>query len=547
MLYFIPAWYLKGEWKENEQLWYRRRMHTETDDTVKQVQLFQRNDICEYKILLLSYAPNFRHFLHRQSAFRAPYWSVFDAIQEVRRKKQAILSFHQLNWPKDIEFVYTPFSIIAMLHQEKYAQIEFGEYGNCIQIDLYRAGQIIRQNIYDDRGFVSCTIVYENGKMAYEQYLTEKGIWKLCRFAEGHVVVNPRNNQYLIHTSKGEEQAPFLKEAYASMEEVIEEVFASWLQTTKDGDIFCAALHGQHLALLDRLLAGRRTIYSVFENRAQLKDVRTVQVLSHGRCIVTDSEDNLDILFRQSGLADIAKINIPPYDTRIEPGISQQIHVQKILFPVDSLTYEELETAVKYLVPYLKKNTDARVHLFTRNADMNRENILLKQVREILKCYGYPPGWARKEDQNKFEFLLDTEDQIPILFVVEQCVDELSVYKCVREQRLLVDLAETPDLFLQISCVSMGVPQILRTDTQYMHPGKNGRINRNPARLEDDLRYYLESLSNWNQAAIQSYELGKTHTAQYLIDQWKGVIANIGSSTSIAAGSGGLRTIHPYI
>ena len=372
MLYFIPAWYLKGEWKENEQLWYRRRMHTETDDTVKQVQLFQRNDICEYKILLLSYAPNFRHFLHRQSAFRAPYWSVFDAIQEVRRKKQAILSFHQLNWPKDIEFVYTPFSIIAMLHQEKYAQIEFGEYGNCIQIDLYRAGQIIRQNIYDDRGFVSCTIVYENGKMAYEQYLTEKGIWKLCRFAEGHVVVNPRNNQYLIHTSKGEEQAPFLKEAYASMEEVIEEVFASWLQTTKDGDIFCAALHGQHLALLDRLLAGRRTIYSVFENRAQLKDVRTVQVLSHGRCIVTDSEDNLDILFRQSGLADIAKINIPPYDTRIEPGISQQIHVQKILFPVDSLTYEELETAVKYLVPYLKKNMDARVHLFTRNADMNR-------------------------------------------------------------------------------------------------------------------------------------------------------------------------------
>ena len=126
-------------------------------------------------------------------------------------------------------------------------------------------------------------------------------------------------------------------------------------------------------------------------------------------------------------------------------------------------------------------------------------------------------------------------------------MDELSVYKCVREQRLLVDLAETPDLFLQISCVSMGVPQILRTDTQYMHPGKNGRINRNPARLEDDLRYYLESLSNWNQAAIQSYELGKTHTAQYLIDQWKGVIANIGSSTSIAAGSGGLRTIHPYI
>ena len=37
MLYFIPAWYLNKEWKENEQLWYKRRMQTETDDTVKQI------------------------------------------------------------------------------------------------------------------------------------------------------------------------------------------------------------------------------------------------------------------------------------------------------------------------------------------------------------------------------------------------------------------------------------------------------------------------------------------------------------------------------
>lgn len=189
MLYFIPAWYLKNEWKENEQLWYIRRTQTETDDTVKQVQLFRRNHICEYEILLLSHAPNFRHFLHRQSVFRAPYWSVFDAIQEVRRRKQAMFSFHNLNWPRDTEFVYTPFSVIAMLLGEMYANIEFGEYGNPIQVDLYRNGQITRKNIYDDRGFISCTEVYENGKKAYEQYLTEKGVWKLCRFTDGHVAV----------------------------------------------------------------------------------------------------------------------------------------------------------------------------------------------------------------------------------------------------------------------------------------------------------------------------------------------------------------------
>ena len=116
-------------------------------------------------------------------------------------------------------------------------------------------------------------------------------------------------------------------------------------------------------------------------------------------------------------------------------------------------------------------------------------------------------------------------------------MDELSVNKCVREQRVLVDLAEPPDLFLQISCVSMGIPQILKVGTQYMRPGRNGRINWELSKLGDDLRYYLESLSNWNNAMVQSYELGKSHTSQYLIEQWKEVIANIENGTSIAAGN----------
>lgn len=538
MFYFIPAWYSQNEWKENEQFWHIRRIQTETDDTVKQIQLFQRNSVCEYEILLLSYAPNFRHFLHRQSAFRVSYWSVFDAMQEVRRKKQAVLSFHDLNWPQNIEFIYTPFSVIAMLEGERYAQIEFGEYGNPIQVDLYRNGQINRKNIYDDRGFVSCTSVYENGRKAYDQYLTEKGVWKLCHFADGHVVVNPRSNHYLICALEKEYNYSFLKNSYATMEEVIEEVFRSYLGMTQNTDIFCVAAHRQHLNMLGRLLEGRKTVFSIFGRRLSLEDnEEALQILSQGDYIVTDSESNLEIILTQSSLRNTAKENIPPYDTRIDFGISQKLHVQKILFPVDHLGRETLETAIKYLAGYLRENQDARVHLFTRNADFNRETVLLKQVSEILECNGYPPEWARKANEHKAEFLLDKEEQIPVLFVVEQCVDELAVNKCVREQRLLVDLADSPDLFLQISCVSMGIPQVLRMATQYMHPGENGRLNTNLSRLGEDLRYYLESLNNWNQAMIQSYELGKTHTAQYLVEKWKEVIGNIESSTSIAVGN----------
>lgn len=47
---FVPSWYHGNEYKENEQYFYVRRAVTEFDDSVKQIQMFNRNDIMDYKI-----------------------------------------------------------------------------------------------------------------------------------------------------------------------------------------------------------------------------------------------------------------------------------------------------------------------------------------------------------------------------------------------------------------------------------------------------------------------------------------------------------------
>ena len=46
--------------------------------------------------------------------------------------------------------------------------------------------------------------------------------------------------------------------------------------------------------------------------------------------------------------------------------------------------------------------------------------------------------------------------------------------------------------------------------------------------LKEMLDYYLDGLSNWNDAMIASYEIGKRYTAQVLIERWKEVIDRIG-------------------
>lgn len=77
MQYFIPAWYQKNDWKEEEQVWYRSRSVTEFDDTVKQVQLFFRKKVAPFKMLILGFTPNFRHFLHRQGGVPCPVLVLF--------------------------------------------------------------------------------------------------------------------------------------------------------------------------------------------------------------------------------------------------------------------------------------------------------------------------------------------------------------------------------------------------------------------------------------------------------------------------------------
>ena len=543
MLYFIPAWYQKNRWNENEQNWYMRKMHTEFDDTVKQIQLFHRSKAYPYRIMLLSYAPNFRHFLHRQGVYHAPYWSCFDAIQEVTRKQAMVLSFHNLNWPADIEFEYTPFVIVAYLHGEKYAQIEFGEDGNPILIDMYAKGKVQRRNYYDDRGFVSSTVLYDNGQLLYQDYLTEKGVWKLRRYQEdGHVEVNPRIPYYTLSYQGEEERKYFTHQFYDSMEQVLSEVVASYIEKTNVDDIFCAAMHARHANLLKEALKDRKLILSFFEDRYAVEHRPEAKALiERANYIITDSQENMKKVRKRAGQSLDNIMDITPFDSRVDFGISQQINVQKILIPVDGMPDEVFEALIGYLGQYLLQNENAQIHLFTRQAQYGRKRQLLSQTREILEKLELEVEWAAEPRKvNAAELRL--EENVPIRIFVEKCVDELSVSKCMREQRLIVDMRpDVVELYLRIAAISVGIPQIVYTKTQFVEHGRNGLILQDMSRLIEALDYYLGSLNNWNEAMVYSYDLGQKFTTKVLIEKWKEVIERVRKDSGVTAGNAGLE------
>ena len=574
MLYFIPAWYKQNMWCENEQQWYKRRLKSEFDETIKQITLFHRNVDRPYRILVLGYSPNFRHFLHRQGMYRSKYWSCFDAIAQIRRKKVAVLSYHDIKWPKGLEFVYSPFSIIALQGDVKYAQVEFGEDGNPISIDMFEAGKICRRNYYDDRGFVSSTIIYENGIEQYQDFLMENGIWKIREYRnDGHVIVNQTCPNYDVvpDAKNGKAGEPvemrFTRAEYDSLEAVIEEVFASYVNLTRQNDSFFVAMHPLHISVAEQVLKGKRVIATFFENRFDLAQIsRAADFLEQAENIITDSDYTTKLITtnlsgsydinsdsrvgsaQETGeiAADKISVNnepvrlhitdIPPYDTRMDFGISSQLRVQNILVPVDGLTEDAFAWIIKGLADYLTINDLARVHFFTRDASWGHEDAIKNATVKLLDSMGYDSRLVTGDGEAALGFggrgaeafaeneLEDMEKPVEQRFFVDVCVDERDISKCINEQRVILDMRGTMDVFVYVTAISKGVPRISLSADQFLISGKNGMVIDDFSDIGRSLTYYLDSFENWNQALVECYELGQKYTTSVLLKKWRKVL-----------------------
>lgn len=519
MINIIPAWHQKGKWCEQEQIWYLGDIKTEFDDSVKQMQLFHRSHMVDYKVIQLAYAPNFRHFLHRQSVLRAPYWSCFDAMQEVKRKKVALLSYLNIDWPKGIEFVYSPFAVVAFLEGKKYAKVEMGKEGNPIRIDMYEQDAICRSNIYDDRGFLSGTIVYQGEIPAYQDYLNESGIWKIRQNLQTQEVqVNPQYPTYCLQNNGEDISYQFSKLQYVSMEEIIREVFASYLALQSSEDIYCVAIDLLSVSLLHDCLEGKKVVASFYESRYSLdeKDTFTLYgMMKNTGYIVSDSEEEMErIRTLFTGVVNHIRF-ISPFDTRIDMGISQQLSVQKLLVPIDDLEQKNFEEVIRILNDYVSSGDNLEVHLMTRIPGAEVQKQILDYVNGLI---------GKESKQSLAEDIGELEEEEHQLFFVEQCIDEMRISRCMKEQRLLIDLRNRPEQYLQVLAISMGIPQVVRLETRYVEHLKNGLIVDNLENLTRALDYYLKGFVNWNQAMIYSYEIGKRNTTEVLLKLWKEVI-----------------------
>lgn len=353
MYYFIPSWYANNQWDFVEPSY----MDLYFDDTVNQLRLFQRAGEAN-QLLMLDYAPMLRLNLHDQNIEEYNYWSVFDFIQGINLHKVRPITLEDLSFPKQAEFVPTPFLMMVFVHNEHYADIQFKSNGYIAFIDYYQDKQLTKQYIFDDRAFISSVIFYNNGQASHQDYLNLAGQWVVREFyAKGSIEIN----QDLL------EKERFDHTTYQSKETLIEEMTSKYLiKHMGQDDKVVVAYSDRHNHLFNQLSQKNKIdlIYSLYSQRSfesNTKDFKTS--LKRAKLLITDT-DQLKVQlinYTKKSSLDTSIYRLSPFDTRLQLGMSQRIKNLIIYLEVSQLSLEEIKEVMDVIKTKMEK--DERIRL----------------------------------------------------------------------------------------------------------------------------------------------------------------------------------------
>lgn len=512
MYYVIPAWYgSERRWHADIIPWYRAQFRFEFDDTFNQIRLFQKQGI-QVKLLILSYQPHLRYFLHRQGVLETEVYSIFDDLQDFDNLQTQVLNLRDIEWDSDCQFLYTPFTIIVQKKGIKYAQVEHGIEGFISEIKYFEpTGQISHCCVMDDRGYVSSVIYFNKGKAKYQDYLDSKGVWQFREYLQdgGRIEINP------IFGYR------FKMLEYQNMECLVAEYFENYLdKQLRNKDTFIIPSHPHHnLFLLNRLPSSNLKILSLFITRNPKDRFNELcEYMKQVDLVLVDRMDSLQLL-RELYPEYLNKCHhLSSFDTRLRLGRSQTRKESIIYYQLDFSEGIDRQ-ALFQVLSFVAETKDTEVIFGAFSASQNQMEEVQSLVNEIIQEQIHTDSLEKGIGYGGAENPLEENQEQELRFQFINMNDELELIKTLEFVRLIVDLNQQPHLYTQIAGISAGIPQINRVETVYVEHLKNGYLISDVTELSTAAHYYTDRLKEWNQALIYSIDKIKEHTGQRFLDK----------------------------
>lgn len=490
MFYFIPSWYSGSNRRfgSKKELYGLDLAYKEFDDTINQVRMFKDHGD-DAELVILNYYPQLRYFLHRQDILETSYVSIFDIIQNINTKDMKIITLQDLEYPSDVEIMYSPFVVFMMKNDKVVSTVYLGLEGNILRIESSLDERNKKEFLMDDRGFLS-SIVYKNSEdiEEYQEYLNEKGEWQIREYYTKNLVeINPR------------ERKRFKREYYDSIEQIIEEKLQEYSsKKVIEEDIVVVTANKNHNNIIWNTKIKGKIILSFFGERYNLDNINELRNdLSKANLVVVDTDYNEEKIKKEFDSNYV--YHISPYDTRLRLGMSQRKKELIIYYLVDEMTESHIYN-IKNIFDIMVENKNIEIVLDTE----------LRNKSELEKIIGLLFGNDEKYEEidSKRIEIVNTKTEIEIIRIFETV-------------RLIVDLSEKPNIFVQIAGISAGIPQINKIKTSYVQDKKNGLIINDNTELKDAINFYFKGLRNWNESLVYSVNKITEYTSGKIVEKWK--------------------------
>ncbi len=486
MTVFIPAWYGDRNYLNSMIPWFRQQETIQFDEISNFIKIYHDEEQ-EVSILSLNYLPNRHYFCHAKDILEVNHWNAFDYLQGIKTDRVKPFQYQDLPWPEGVEFVYTPFLVMCYLKNKRYANIHFGNDGNVIWIDYFNESDVIdKRHIYDDRGFISSKIYFDEPNQIHHQ-----------DFYNEH-----RQLQFTVHASGIIEvyaaRDHLKKKYYTKMDELLLEVLSHYRRIVWDYSpiFYTSSIHDE---ILETMFDDKRNIVSLWQQQPSTIDTKNMYLAYNKNMFLNVRNSQGDV------------IEITPFNTLFQLGHSNNIYEKKVVVYLDGFK-GDIQELFSILVSLLDRIPSLYVSFLSFG-----QHSISSQDADILQTMIDQYNQSLNEES---EF--DVEDEV----IREEIIrmdwkiihHEIDIYPTLEDARVLVDLGKEPNLFLEIAGISVGIPQIHSGMSEFVEDKKNGYIIHDLNELEDSILYFVAGLNNWNQSLVYCVQKQQMYSSDTIVE-----------------------------
>ncbi|MCG4282462.1 accessory Sec system protein Asp1 [Lacticaseibacillus saniviri] len=505
--------------------WPQEASRAQEDATVNLVQLLATT-AQPTRLIVTDYRPTLRYFLAANDLLETEWLNVFDVIQQVHHNTGLPLGVEDIVWPKDVQAIYGVNEVYLYREEQLVGTVTMAQPGFVETVE-WQTEMGTRTEFYDDRGFLSASFdADEDANVTRRTWWTPQGQQAMIQDQSGY------------HWSLAPDDLP---KDYATFEALLGAVLTPAVATE---DHFVVRLTRDNHALAQFISEHWQTTLQV-ASQMDLPDAADAALISASHAVILPTEQMKQRLQRRLPDQDATHWRvIAPFATDLALGHSNEAENLLIYWHLNNLTAARTEAVYVKLLAALARHTDYALKINVHN-QAEAETMSQRALDVITQFYGIGGDSAefvqiqqaltKKETpfmQNVDESVLDGSGKTKVdrLSQIKHFMarvtfrvnsDFATIRRDFNEARVLLDLGDEPNLFMQIRAISAGIPQVNRTATGYVQQDGNGTVVVSDAAAPVAVRTYLDQLTRWGQSLVIDAQLIDQHAQPQLLAQWE--------------------------